>query len=91
MTKEGLVEAVLKFAKTETKKQAQAAVEAVFAAITKSLARGEEVTVTGFGTFRTAKAAARTGRNPKTGEKLQIPASVRPKFKAGKALKEAVK
>lgn len=91
MTKENLVEAVLKAAKCETKKQAQEAVEAVFAAVTKSLARGEEVTVIGFGTFRTAKSAARSGRNPKTGEKLTIPASIRVKFKAGKALKEAVK
>jgi len=81
----------MKAAKMATKKQAQEAVEAVFDSITKSLSRGEEVTMTGFGTFRTAKAAARTGRNPKTGEKLQIPASVRPKFKAGKALKDAVK
>lgn len=90
MTKENLVEAVMKSAKTETKKQAQQAVEAVFAAITKSLARGEEVTVTGFGTFSTRKSAARSGRNPKTGESLTIPASVRVKFKAGKSLKELV-
>lgn len=91
MTKENLVEAVLKTAKCGTKKQAQQAVEAVFVAITKSLARGEEVTVTGFGTFRTAKSAARSGRNPKTGESITIPASVKPKFKAGKALKDAVR
>lgn len=91
MTKEGLVAAVLKAAKWETKKQAQEAVDAVFGAITKTLARGEEVTVTGFGTFKTMKAAARSGRNPKTGEKIHIPASVKPKFRAGKALKEAVK
>ena len=91
MTKEGLVEAVLKAAKCETKKQAQEAVEAVFVVVTKSLSRGEEVTVTGFGTFSTRKSAARSGRNPKTGENLTIPASIRVKFKAGKALKEAVK
>jgi DNA-binding protein HU-beta len=91
MTKEGLVEAVMKAAETETKKQAQEAVEAVFGAITKSLSRGEEVTVTGFGTFRTVKTAARQGVNPKTGEKLQIPAGIKPKFKAGKGLKDAVK
>ncbi len=91
MTKENLVEAVLKNAKLETKKQAQAALEAVFAAITKSLARGEEVTVTGFGTFRAVKVSARSGRNPKTGEQIRIPASIRPKFRAGKALKDAVK
>jgi DNA-binding protein HU-beta len=91
MTKEGLVEAVMKAAKTETKKQAQMAVEAVFDSIAKSLSRGEEVAVAGFGTFRAVKAAARSGVNPKTGEKIQIPAMVKPKFKAGKALKEAVK
>ena len=91
MTKEGLTEAVMKTAKMETKKQAQTAVEAVFEAITKSLSRGEEVAIAGFGTFRTAKSAARAGINPKTMEKIRIPASVRAKFKAGKALKEAVK
>ena len=91
MTKENLMEAVLKAAKLETKKQAQIAVNAVFAAITKSLSRGEEVAVAGFGTFRRVKVASRSGRNPKTGEKIQIPASMKPKFKAGKALKEAVK
>lgn len=91
MTKEGLVEAVMKAAKMETKKGAQTAVEAVFDSITKSLSRGEEVTVTGFGTFRAVKAAARAGVNPKTGEKIQIPAMVKPKFKAGKGLKDAVK
>lgn len=91
MTKENIVDAVLKAAKLDNRKKAQAAVDGVFAAITKSLARGEEVTVTGFGTFRAAKAAARSGRNPKTGEQIRIPASIRPKFKAGKALKEAVK
>lgn len=91
MTKEGLVEAVMKAAKIEVKKQALAAVEAVFSSITKTLARGEEVAMTGFGTFRAVKVAARSGRNPKTGEKLEIPASVRPKFRPGKALKDAVR
>lgn len=91
MTKEGIAEAVLKVAKCETKKQAQAVTEAVFEVITKTLARGEEVTITGFGTFRAVKSAARDGRNPKTGEKIRIAASIKPKFKAGKALKEAVK
>ena len=91
MKKENLVEAVLKAAKCETKKQARKAVEAVFEAMTKSLSRGEEVSVSGFGIFRSVKVAARTGRNPKTGQKFQIPVSVKPKFKAGKALKDAVK
>ena len=91
MTKEGITEAVLKVTKCETKKQAHDAVDAVFGAITKALSRGEEVSVAGFGTFRAVKVKARMGHNPKTGQKLQIPASVKPKFKAGKALKDAVR
>ena len=91
MTKEGLVEAIMKAAKMDTKKQAQQAMETVFEVITKTLARGEEVTVTGFGTFRAVKVAARDGVNPKTKEKIRIAAAIRPKFKAGKALKDAVK
>jgi len=55
------------------------------------LGSGEEVAITGFGTFRVARSAARMGVNPKTGEKIQIAASTRPKFRAGKVLKEAVK
>jgi DNA-binding protein HU-beta len=90
MTKDGLVEAVMNAAGMETKAAAQRACEAVFESITKTLARGEDVTITGFGTFRVAKRAAREGRNPKTGEKIQIAASTKPKFRAGKALKEAV-
>ena len=54
------------------------------------MSRGEEVAITGFGTFRVAKRAARMGINPKTGEKIHIAASVKPKFRAGKMLKEAV-
>lgn len=91
MTKDGLVDAVMKAAGIEVKSHAKNAVEAVFDTITKALSRGEEVAITGFGTFRAAKRAARMGVNPKTGEKIQIAASVKPKFKAGKALKEAVK
>ncbi len=77
-------------AEIETKKQAEKAVEAVFDAIVKSMSRGEDVAITGFGTFRVAKRAARIGVNPKTGEKINIAASVKPKFRAGKLLKEAV-
>lgn len=91
MKKDGLVEAVMSGARVETKRQAQAAVDAVFETITKALSRGEEVAITGFGTFRAVRRAARQGRNPKTGETIQIAASVAPKFKAGKLLKEAVK
>lgn len=74
----------------QTKKQAEAAVEAVFDSIVKSLSKGEEVAIAGFGTFRAMKRAARMGINPKTGEKIQIAAKTAPKFKAGKLLKEAV-
>lgn len=91
MKKDGLVEAVMDAAGIETKKQATEAVEAVFDTIIKTLARGEEVAITGFGTFRVRKQAARMGRNPKTGEPVQIAASTKPKFRAGKLLKEAVK
>lgn len=91
MKKDGLVEAVMKAAAIETKKQATEAVEAMFDTIVKTLGRGEEVGITGFGTFRIVKRAARMGVNPKTGEKIQIAASTKPKFRAGKVLKEAVK
>ena len=90
MKKDGLVEAVMKGAGIETKKQATLTVEAIFDTIVKTLGRGEEVAITGFGTFRVVKRAARMGVNPKTGEKIQIKASTKPKFRAGKLLKEAV-
>ncbi|MFA6354079.1 MAG: HU family DNA-binding protein [Candidatus Paceibacterota bacterium] len=91
MTKDGLVEAVMKAAGFETKAMTQRAVEAVFDTISKTMGRGEDVAITGFGTFRVAKSSAREGRNPKTGEKIHIAASIKPKFRAGKLLKEAVK
>jgi DNA-binding protein HU-beta len=90
MNKAGLVEAVMKAAGIEVKKQAAAAVDAVFDTIIKTMAKGEEVAIAGFGTFRVAKRAARVGINPRTGEKIQIAASVKPKFRAGKVLKDAV-
>lgn len=90
MKKTDLVDVTMTAAGLETKKQAEAAVDAVFDAITKSLAKGEEVAVAGFGVFRVVKRAARAGINPKTGEKIQISAKTAPKFKAAKALKEAV-
>ena len=91
MKKTDLVEAVMKAANLEVKKQATEIVDAVFDIIVKSLSRGEEVAITGFGVFKVAKRASRMGVNPKTGEKIQIAASVKPKFRAGKLLKEAVK
>ncbi|MDP3052768.1 MAG: HU family DNA-binding protein [bacterium] len=91
MKKDGLVEAVMSAAGLETKKQSQEVVDALFDTIVKTLAKGEEVAITGFGAFRVVKRAARMGVNPKTGEKIQIAASIKPKFKAGKVFKEAVK
>ncbi len=91
MNKVGLTEAVMKAAGIEVKKQAVAVVDAVFDTIVKTMGKGEEVAITGFGTFRVSKRAARMGINPRTGEKIQIAASVKPKFRAGKVLKEAVK
>ncbi|NMA01120.1 MAG: HU family DNA-binding protein [Clostridia bacterium] len=73
-----------------TKKDAEKAVSAVFASIEEALAKGEKVQLVGFGTFEVRERKARTGRNPQTGEEIQIPAAKVPAFKAGKALKEAV-
>jgi DNA-binding protein HU-beta len=91
MKKDDLVEALAKGANLPTKKQAQEIVDWFFETITKALSRGEEVAITGFGAFKTVKRAARMGINPKTGEKIQIPAMTKPKFTAGKLLKDAVK
>ncbi|MGE5540115.1 MAG: HU family DNA-binding protein [Gemmatimonas sp.] len=66
------------------------AVDEVFDVITKSLKKGDEVRLVGFGTFVVSKRAATQGRNPRTGEAIQIPASKLPKFRAGKGLKDAV-
>ncbi len=73
-----------------TKADAQKAVEAVFAGITATLQQGNEVRFVGFGTFSVSNRAATTGRNPRTGEAIKIPASKQAKFKAGKELKDAV-
>lgn len=74
-----------------TKKQVAATVDAIFSAIQENLAKGEKVQLIGFGTFEVRHRAARKGRNPQTGDEIQIPASEVPAFKPGKALKEAVK
>lgn len=89
MTKEELVEAVAKGCCS--KREAADAVNAVLDTITKALTKGEKVTLTGFGTFSVSKRAARMGVNPRTGAKIRISARTVPKFKAGKALKDAVK
>jgi DNA-binding protein HU-beta len=74
-----------------TKKGAQAAVDCVFASITKALKKKDSVTLVGFGTFKVDKRKARKGRNPQTGEEIKIKAKRVPKFVAGKALKDAIK
>lgn len=73
-----------------TKVQAKAALEQILASVTDSLKDGEPVQLIGFGTFKVSHRAARTGRNPQTGEDIQIKAANVPAFVAGKALKEAV-
>ena len=74
-----------------SKAVAKEAVDGVFAAIGDALANGEEVRITGFGTFGTRSRPARIGRNPRTGEAISVSESTSPTFKAGKTLKDAVK
>ena len=73
-----------------TKKDAEAALNAFVDVVTEELKKGEKVQLVGFGTFEVSERAAREGRNPQTGETMTIAASKAPKFKAGKALKDAV-
>jgi DNA-binding protein HU-beta len=90
MNKTNLIDSVA--AKTGLKKaDAKAAVDAVFAAMEEALVAGDKIQLAGFGTFEVKVRAARTGRNPATGAAMTIPASKAPAFKAGKALKDAVK
>ena len=89
MNKADLIAAIA--AKTgETKKSAEASVNAFVDVITESLVKGDKVQLVGFGSFEVRKRAARKGRNPQTKEEIKIPASKAPAFKAGKALKELV-
>jgi len=74
-----------------TKAEAERAVDTIFDSITASLKSGEEVSVAGFGIFEAKMRAARTARNPRTGESIKVPAMRTPKFRAAKALKESVK
>jgi len=73
-----------------SKKEAEAVISATLAAITDALKEGDKVQLVGFGSFEVKKRNARTGRNPKTKEAIEIPASKVPVFKAGKALKDAI-
>ncbi|HUU51214.1 MAG TPA: HU family DNA-binding protein [Nitrospinota bacterium] len=90
MTKAELVAQIAKDAKI-TKVAANAAVDSVVKSITKSLKKGQNVTLVGFGTFTVGKRKARTGRNPQTGAKIKIAARKVPKFRAGKGLKATIK
>ena len=74
-----------------TKKDSAAAVDAVFATVSEYLSKGEKVQLIGFGNFEVRERAARKGRKPQTGKEIEIAASKVPAFKAGKALKDAVK
>ncbi len=89
MNKAELVNAVAA-ATDVSKKDSEAVIAAMLDAITGALKEGEKVQLVGFGSFEVKARAARTGRNPRTGEDVEIPASVVPVFKAGKALKDAV-
>ena len=89
MNKSDLIDAVAVSADL-TKADAGKAVDAVIESITNALKGGDQVSIVGFGTFSVKERAARTGRNPQTGETIQIKASKTPGFKAGKGLKDAV-
>lgn len=90
MNKTELINAVAESAQL-SKKDATKAVDAVFNTIMESLKEGSKVQLIGFGNFETRQRSARKGRNPQTGEEIEIPASNVPAFKPGKALKDAVK
>lgn len=89
MNKSELVAAMAE--KTElSKKDAEKALKALVDVVTEELTKGEKIQLVGFGTFDIAERAAREGRNPQTGAAMKIPSSKAPRFKAGKALKDAV-
>jgi len=89
MTKAELISAVAEKAGLK-KVEAEKAVAAFIDTVTGALKKGDKLSLVGFGTFATAKRAARKGQNPQTGKKINIPAATVPKFKPGKTLKEAV-
>ena len=88
MNKSELIEAIV--GAGLKKADATKALDATISAITASLRNGQSVTIVGFGTFMVRESKARMGRNPRTGESIQISASKRPSFKAGKGLKDAL-
>lgn len=89
MNKAQLIEHIAEQAQL-TRQEAARALEAMLAGVVQTLARGGEVTLLGFGSFVVEERAARKGRNPRTGEAVDIPAAKMPKFRPGKALRDAV-
>jgi DNA-binding protein HU-beta len=89
VNKQQLIEAAADRAELD-KKSVSSALDAILGTIEESLKAGDKVSITGFGNFEVRERAARTGRNPQTGEEMQISASKAPAFKPGKALKDAV-
>lgn len=89
MNKTELVAEIAEKANT-SKKEAEVVLRAFTDVVTEQLKKGEKIQLVGFGTFEVSERSARTGRNPQTGEEMQIAASKAPKFKAGKALKDLV-
>ncbi|HOP40011.1 MAG TPA: HU family DNA-binding protein [Geobacteraceae bacterium] len=89
MTKAELISVIAAEAEL-TKSDAEKVLKSLLETVTDCLKKGDKLSLVGFGTFSTVKRAARKGQNPQTGKKISIPASVAPKFKAGKALKDAV-
>ncbi len=90
MTKADLISIIQSKAGLETKAAAGKALDATLEAIGESLANGDAITLVGFGTFKVSERAARTGRNPRTGQEIQIPAAKTVKFSPGKRLKDAI-
>lgn len=90
MNKADIIDAVRDTLNT-TRADAERAVESIITNITKSLKKGDEVSIAGLGIFQAKMRAGRTGRNPRTGETIKVPAMRVPKFRAAKALKDAVK
>lgn len=90
MNRTGLIDAMA-IKSGLSKKDSDAALKAFIDVVGEELKKGEKIQLVGFGTFETVKKAERIGRNPATGAEMKIPASVAPKFKPGKALKDAIK
>ena len=89
MNKADMIEQIAQAAEI-SRSAAERAVDAMVAAVKLSLRKGEVVTLVGFGSFYASQRAARAGRNPRTGAEIRIPAALVPKFRAGKALKDAI-